>query len=264
MALEPGGYADKLGNRYEGRWVVRQLLRVLDEKLRSVTCEALGDDERGVDLWVERPDGVRQDQQCKIRNRSSDSWSIGDLQGRGILGAMKGHLDRGPANQFALVTPLPSILVHDICQSARNSSGNPEEFFFHQIEAISEDRRKGFRQFCQRLSLDTASQDDRAKAFSYLQRLFIEHWPDTGSSREDLIGHAGMLVCVPPTDNHRRSWPCLPTSPKTTFGSGSTPQPFGNIWNREDFIHAGCRMMRTLYQPFRSSKCSLPSRSAVT
>ena len=21
MALEPGGYADKLGNRYEGRWV---------------------------------------------------------------------------------------------------------------------------------------------------------------------------------------------------------------------------------------------------
>ena len=25
MALEPGGYADKLGNRYEGLWVVRQL-----------------------------------------------------------------------------------------------------------------------------------------------------------------------------------------------------------------------------------------------
>jgi len=28
MPLEPGGYADKLANRYEGRWVVRQLLRV--------------------------------------------------------------------------------------------------------------------------------------------------------------------------------------------------------------------------------------------
>ena len=36
MAFERGGYADKLGNRYEGRWVVRQLLRLLNEEIRSV------------------------------------------------------------------------------------------------------------------------------------------------------------------------------------------------------------------------------------
>lgn len=198
MALEPGGYADKLGNRYEGRWVVRQLLRVLNERLRSVTCEAVGDDEHGVDLWVEHPDGVRQDQQCKIRNVSKNDWSITDLGQRGVLFAMKGHLDRGPTNQFALVTALPAILVHDICESARNSSGDPEEFFAYQIEAIGDDRRKGFRQFCERIGLNSESQKDRARAFSYLQRLFIETWPDTSSSREDLIGQAGMLVRVDP------------------------------------------------------------------
>jgi hypothetical protein len=198
MALEPGGYADKLGNRYEGRWVVRQLLRVLSERLRSVTCEAVGDDEHGVDLWIEHLDGVRQDQQCKIRNVSKNHWSIADLGQRGILSAMKGHLDREPTNQFALVTPLPAILVHDMCESARNSSGDPEEFFAYQVEAVGEDRRKGFRQFCERLGLNSESQNDRAQAFSYLQRLFIETWPDTSSSREDIIGQAGMLVRVDP------------------------------------------------------------------
>ncbi len=129
MALEPGGSADKLGNRYEGRWVVRQLLRVLNEDLRSVKCEAIGDDEQGVDLWIERPDGVRQAQQCKIRNVSKDSWTIADLERRGILAAMKLHLDREPSNEFALVTAVPSTLVHDICESARNSNGNPEAVF---------------------------------------------------------------------------------------------------------------------------------------
>lgn len=194
MALEPGGYADKLGNRYEGRWVVRQMLRVLNENLQSVTCETVGDDEEGVDLRIEYLNGVRQDQQCKIRNVSKNNWSIADLDQRGILASMKQHLDEEPTNQFALVTAIPSILVHDICESARNSSGDPEEFFSFQIEAIGNDRRDGFRQFCERLDLNSDSQEGRAKAFSYLRRLFIENWPDTNSSREDLVGQAGMLV----------------------------------------------------------------------
>ena len=58
MGFEPGGLADKLGNRYEGRWVATQLLRLLNEEIRSVTVEAIGDDERGVDLWIEKNEAV--------------------------------------------------------------------------------------------------------------------------------------------------------------------------------------------------------------
>ena len=47
MSLEPGGHAEKLGNRYEGRWVVRQMLSLLNEDILSVTIEAIGDDEKG-------------------------------------------------------------------------------------------------------------------------------------------------------------------------------------------------------------------------
>lgn len=200
MALEPGGYADKLGNRYEGRWIVRQLLRVLNEDLRHVECETVGDSERGVDLWVERPNGIRQAQQCKSRNLSKDKWSIADLFRAGILTAMQQHLDRMPSNEFALVTAIPSTLIHDICESARNSKGDPEAFFENQIKAVSEKRRKAFDQFCKRLGLNHNHIDDRARAFGYLRRFYIEYVPDTNTSREDLLGQAERLV---QTDSNR-------------------------------------------------------------
>lgn len=33
MPFESGGMSDKLGNRYEGRWVAHQLLSLLDERI---------------------------------------------------------------------------------------------------------------------------------------------------------------------------------------------------------------------------------------
>jgi hypothetical protein len=93
MSYEPGGYADKLGNRFEGRWVVRQFLLLLHERLRAVTVEAVGDDETGVDLWVERVDGSREAQQCKARNGAKANWSFADLARRGVLANAMRHLD---------------------------------------------------------------------------------------------------------------------------------------------------------------------------
>lgn len=194
MALEPGGYADKLGNRYEGRWVVKQLLRLLDERLKSVCLEAIGDDEVGVDLWVETPGGIRQAQQCKARNAGSEKWTFADLHARGILDAMRGHLDRGASNEFALVSAVEGKLIHDICQSARDSNGDPEAFFMHQIEAISEQRRRAFRRFCTYLNLDVDQEADRAIAFGYLRRLHVIHWEDDVESRDSLNDLVRMLV----------------------------------------------------------------------
>ena len=52
MPYEIGGRADKFGNRYENRWVVNQLLRLIKEEIASVTVEAIGEEEEGVDLWI--------------------------------------------------------------------------------------------------------------------------------------------------------------------------------------------------------------------
>jgi hypothetical protein len=155
MAFEPGGLADKLGNRYEGRWVAKQLLRLLNEEIHSLTVEAIGDGERGVDLWIQKNNGVKQAQQCKARNGSNESWSINDLRGRGVLSYLQFQLDRDPSIEFGFISGIGATLFHDICESARNSNQNPEDFFNYQIKAISRDRREAFRQFCESLSLDS-------------------------------------------------------------------------------------------------------------
>ena len=198
MLLEPGGHADKMGNRYEGRWVVSQLLRLLAEDLTRVQVEVVGDEERGVDLWVERPDGVRLAQQCKIGNGRNDRWSVADLASRGILGAMQMHLEANEQNEFVLITTLPSAVLQGICESARRSDGNPESFYEHQIQKLGDARRKVFGQYCERMGVDETSASDRARAYSFLRRTHIETWPAGISGYERLLGEAGMLVTGDP------------------------------------------------------------------
>jgi hypothetical protein len=199
MALEPGGYSDKFGNRYEGRWTAKQLLRVLNEDLRSLTVESVSNADDGADLVVVLPSGARQAHQCKLRNLSKGSWSLADLNSRGVLAQLRRHLDANESHEFAFVSAIPSPILHDISTSARNSSGDPEEFVEKQIQLIGEDRRKAFAQFCEYLQLDPTTSHGRTLALSYLSRLFIENWPDTTSSRSDLNGFAQMLVSGSPS-----------------------------------------------------------------
>lgn len=198
MAFEPGGYADKLGNRYEGRWVTAQLLRLLREDLRSVTLEGIGDDEEGVDLWVEDRKGIREAQQCKARNRGDKNWSVADLHSRGILAYTRRQLDRNANYQYALITGVPSPVFQDICQSARDSNENSEDFYRYQIKGVGEERHKVFQQYCSYLGLDPDKPSDRANAFGYLQRTHIYLKSDDHNSRNDLLDMASMLIAGKP------------------------------------------------------------------
>lgn len=55
MAFELGGRADKFGNRYERRYFVSLMAKVLQGGLLSVQSEPTGDDESGTDIIVEYP-----------------------------------------------------------------------------------------------------------------------------------------------------------------------------------------------------------------
>lgn len=70
MSFEPGGRTDKAGNRFEIRYFILQLLKVIEEDITSATIEALGDDEKSTDIWIEKNDGVRERLLPKmLRNR---------------------------------------------------------------------------------------------------------------------------------------------------------------------------------------------------
>lgn len=57
MAFELGGRADKFGNRYERRYFVSLMAKVLQGGLLSVQSEPTGDDESGTDIIVEYQGG---------------------------------------------------------------------------------------------------------------------------------------------------------------------------------------------------------------
>ena len=80
MAYEKGGRADKYGNRFEYNWVIYNLLDVVREKISYVMIEAIGEAEKGVDLWIGNLDGTREGQQCKGRYGDEDHghmvWSM--------------------------------------------------------------------------------------------------------------------------------------------------------------------------------------------
>ncbi len=193
MAFEIGGRADKLGNRHEGRWLVKQLLRLLREEIECVTIESIGDDEQGVDIWIQYKDGVRQAQQCKARNGSNEHWAIGDLKHRGILSNMKFQLNRDKSNEFILVSGVGFTALSDVCESASMSDGNPENFYKYQIVEKGQPRIKIYRDFCTAIDLSQDKKEDRVEAFDYLRRLKITLYLGDYECKQDLLTEISIL-----------------------------------------------------------------------
>ena len=193
MAFETGGYADKLGNRYEARYVLEQLLYLLQERLKNVVLELVGDQERGVDLSVMDCDGVRRAIQCKARNASKSEWSVADLAHRDVLKYAKRELDSGEHDEYWFVSGVAGHGLGDICDSARSpSGGDPEEFYQRQLKG--KPRQATFESFCQQMELDSSKPADRALAYGYLQRMRLIQWTDDAARVDHLEGWADTVV----------------------------------------------------------------------
>lgn len=137
MSLEPGGFAEKTGNRYESSWVTFQLLRLLDEKISSVQVEPLGEDEDAVDVIIGNLDGSKEHHQCKIGEKSVEAWTLATLESKKLLTKGFEHILSG-SKSYKVVSRIGFRLLEDICESARNSTGSSLDFFEHQITNISQ------------------------------------------------------------------------------------------------------------------------------
>ena len=179
MPYELGGRADKSGNRFEIRWVIYQMLKVLDEKLDYVVLEALGDDERGVDIWIGKKNGSREGQQCKGRNGSKEYWDYGTANAKGIFTNWKYQLDRDESNTVALVSPLAFTLLEDLIDRAKKTNENPKDFYNSQIINASKELVHFFKNLCKVMNIDPEQDLDLIKCISYLNRIAYRQFPDT-------------------------------------------------------------------------------------
>lgn len=171
MALEAGGYAEKIGHRYEANWIAFQLIQLLEEKINWIIVEPIGKDEIGVDLVIENNRGELEHHQCKASNGNNEHWTFAQLNAAGILTNAKTQI-LGGSTEFRVVSPLTGTNINHLCESALNSNGKPEDFIQYQIEA-SKERQRDFENLCEYLKLDSSNSSDILKAIGFLQKFKI-------------------------------------------------------------------------------------------
>ncbi|WGI18179.1 hypothetical protein [Latilactobacillus sakei] len=171
MPYEIGGRADKYGNSYEIRWIVFQLLNVVEEKLDYILMEALGEDESGVDLWVGNHNSSVEGQQCKGRNGSKESWDYGSINAKGIPNYWKSQLDRDTNTTVSLVSPLAFTFLEDLISRAKTCGGDSNAFYNIQIKQASKEFQNFFRYLCRAMSINVEYQRDLDRCVSYLERI---------------------------------------------------------------------------------------------
>jgi len=195
VSLEPGGFAEKIGNRYESSWITLQLLRLLDEKISYVQVEPLGEDEDAVDVIIGNLNGSKEHHQCKIGQKSVEAWTIATLESKELLTKGFEHILSG-SKSYKVISRIGFRLLEDICESARNSTDSSLDFFEHQIK-ISQDRIKLFEELCKRLKLDQSKSSDLDKVLHFLKCFEIRQFNEDDTDHEVCILLAEKLVFEP-------------------------------------------------------------------
>jgi len=198
MAMEAGGYAEKLGNRYEANWVAYQLLRLLDEKIMSVTVEPLGDDEVGTDVIIENIDTTLEHHQCKAGAGESEHWTAALLFGKGILKNAFEQIERGKRD-FYVISPLSSKQMSDLRDSSLNSPADVNQYYLRQI-GTSKVRKKDFDYICLKLGLDSSNANDLETARNFLVHFHVQAYIIDMHTNELLCDYANKIFIGNPVN----------------------------------------------------------------
>ncbi|KQX30691.1 hypothetical protein ASD97_12645 [Streptomyces sp. Root63] len=166
MAPEPGGKADKLGNRYESMWTIRHALYVLRGEGESITLEPDGILGEGTE-FVYRSSGRTEVHQVKRQNRNANSWTVASLHEKEIWRHLRTHAEAG--HDFHFVSTVPARPLQELSDRARNSD-DYASFVRHRLAA--EDLETAFKNLSSSKIYGTPE-----AAWRMLRSLWVE-WPD--------------------------------------------------------------------------------------
>ena len=175
-----GGIADKLGNRYEAKWLVRQLLDVIGAKSSSLRFEGISASFTGFEFAVRRGNCVEW-HQTKI-NSLHGNWTLSSLKREGVLGAFKSRLDAGENNICVFVSQDPAKDLRVLAEKARVASTASEfkaalgkdqaEKFSDLLDAWCVDHNVAYC-WLRRCSFITESQSEIDSAISSFSDLYF-------------------------------------------------------------------------------------------
>lgn len=190
MSLEPGGRADKYGNKYENRYLAKLLLRLVKEELTSVTVEPLGINSNSVEFISEQKDGTVKHYQCKASNTTHSSWSILDLRKYKVFERAKEIISADIKNLYYFISPLQYDELDELCKRARTNS-SPADFVDYQL--TNANIRRMFNDCIAEFGFDKNTPSDVAKTVSILSHCFFEQYITGTEAEQDLEEYIGML-----------------------------------------------------------------------
>jgi hypothetical protein len=156
----PGGIADKLGNRYEAKWLVSWLLRVLAGDAESLLFESADTSFHGFEFVVEH-DGISHWHQTKLSS-SGGNWTLTALYSAGVLQAFADRLaTRDACCHFVSQDNAKEFYL--LGSKARLSNGL-QEF----VDSLSQEQEIAFRKLLKYWAVDDS------RACDWLKRCFSE------------------------------------------------------------------------------------------
>jgi hypothetical protein len=183
--MRTGGWADKLGNRYEGRWTAKQLLLLLAEKLHMVQLETEDAVEQRVDLLVCHTDGAVEAQQCK-KNNSQNNWPITELARRGVLAGLHTFLIKAPTHRFSFISNREATDLKRLIEKAREASGDFETFGAR----LETNELGSWERLCRELHLSTGADT----TLRLLARVDVVVFDDGTAGQTDVETLADLLL----------------------------------------------------------------------
>lgn len=112
-----GGIADKLGNRYEAKWLVLQLLDVIGGKSTALTFEGIAPSFKGFEFSLVR-DGITEWHQTKITNPNGN-WTLAALKREGVLEAFRRRFSSTEDDLCVFVSQHPARDIGDLVGKAQ-------------------------------------------------------------------------------------------------------------------------------------------------
>jgi hypothetical protein len=170
--LFAGGIADKLGNRYEAKWAVRQLLDVIGGKAQSLRFEGIDPKFAGFEFAVQRG-GIVEWHQTKI-SKPGANWTLAALDTEGVLTAFGKRLGANEQDRCIFVSQDPAKDARTLAEKANIASTVAE-----YEGALGQDQLTKFDELQRKWGVDSNI------AFAWLKR--CEFRTESQSSIESMI-----------------------------------------------------------------------------
>ena len=181
MSPLPGGTSDKFGNRYEGRWTVRQVLYIIRGDAEFIQVEPLGDIGEGVEFVLQRGT-VTEAHQVKRQLRIANEWDLPNLNSRGVLEAARRHVAAG--RQFHFTSIVPARMLDELADRARQTP-DAESFIKHML--TTDDLEKAWTY------LSAKAYNSEETAWTTLRGVYV-HCTDERELRNVNNSLAGLLL----------------------------------------------------------------------